>query len=106
MNLGIVIYSKHSETVWNAFRLANFSLKKGDSSSVFLMAEGVEAEALSNDQFQIKKQMELFLSNGGILFACGTCIEIRKKNSSKLCPISTMADLYEIINNADKIISF
>ena len=33
MKLGIVIYSTDSETVWNAFRLGNFSLKKGDNNS-------------------------------------------------------------------------
>ena len=40
MNLGIVITSNHPETVWNAFRLANFSIKKGDKTCVFLMANG------------------------------------------------------------------
>ena len=39
MKLGIVIYSNHSETVWNACRLANFSLSKGDQVKVFLMAK-------------------------------------------------------------------
>jgi uncharacterized protein involved in oxidation of intracellular sulfur len=38
MKLGIVIYSDHPETVWNAFRLANFSLNKKDQVKVFLMA--------------------------------------------------------------------
>ena len=47
-----------------------------------------------------------FISNNGELYACGTCITYRNKNSSELCPISSMADLYEIINNADKLISF
>ena len=35
MKLGIVIYSNHPETVWNACRLANFSLKKGDQTQIF-----------------------------------------------------------------------
>ena len=49
MRLGIVIYSDHPETVWNAFRLANFSLNKNDTVNVFLMTKGVEAETLSNN---------------------------------------------------------
>tara|TARA_B100001287_G_scaffold260226_1_gene248122 strand:- start:21069 stop:21389 length:321 start_codon:yes stop_codon:yes gene_type:complete len=106
MKLGIVIYSDHSETVWNAFRLANFSLKKNDSVNVFLMAKGVEAESLSNKQFDIIRQMNNFIKNSGKLYACGTCIEIRNKKSTELCPLSTMADLYQIINHCDKIISF
>ena len=106
MNLGIVITSNHPETVWNAFRLANFSLSKGDKTSVFLMANGVEAEGLSSERFDITNQMESFISNNGELYACGTCITYRNKNSSELCPISNMSDLYEIINSADKLISF
>ena len=106
MKLGIVITSNHPETVWNAFRLGNFSLNQNDKTQIFLMANGVEAENLSTDQFNVSEQMELFLANGGTLFACGTCIRIRKKNSSELCPMSTMADLYQIINQSDKVISF
>ena len=106
MHLGVVITSNHPETVWNAFRLANFSLSKGDKTSIFLMANGVEAEGLDSERFDITNQMETFISNNGELYACGTCITYRNKNSSELCPISSMADLYEIINNADKLISF
>jgi uncharacterized protein involved in oxidation of intracellular sulfur len=106
MKLGIVLYSNHPETVWNAFRLANFSLKKNDTVKVFLMANGVEAESISTSEFDIKSQMENFISGDGTLFACGTCIKIRKKNSTELCPMSNMSDLYDIINESDKLISF
>ena len=106
MKLGIVIYSDHPETVWNAFRLANFSLNKNDTVDVFLMAKGVEAESISNNQFDITEQMNNFINSNGILYACGTCIKIRNKQSTELCPLSTMADLYEIIYSSDKIISF
>jgi uncharacterized protein involved in oxidation of intracellular sulfur len=106
MKIGIVIYSDHPETIWNAFRLANFSLQKNDTVNVFLMAKGVEAESLSNDKFDITSQMNDFLENNGDLFACGSCIKIRSKKTSDLCPSSTMADLYDIINVSDKIISF
>ncbi|MCD4843517.1 MAG: hypothetical protein K8R25_03415 [Methanosarcinales archaeon] len=30
MKMGIMVYSNDSETVWNAFRFANFALKEGD----------------------------------------------------------------------------
>jgi uncharacterized protein involved in oxidation of intracellular sulfur len=100
------LYSNHPETVWNAFRLANFSLKKNDTVKVFLMANGVEAESISSSEFDIKSQMENFISSDGTLFACGTCIKIRKKNSTELCPMSNMSDLYDIVNESDKLISF
>ena len=60
MKLGIVITSNHPETVWNAFRLGNFSLNQNDLTQIFLMANGVEAENLSTDQFNVSEQMELF----------------------------------------------
>jgi len=46
MKLGLVIYSNDPETVWNAFRLGIFSLKKEDQVKVFLLAKGVECESL------------------------------------------------------------
>ena len=106
MKLGIVIYSDHPETVWNAFRLANFSLNKKNQVKVFLMAQGVEAESLGNEQFDILEQMNKFLDANGTLLACGTCIEIRKKDGTELCPMSNMGDLYNLIKESDKLISF
>ena len=105
MKLGIVIYSTNDETVWNAFRLGNFSLRKGDRVKVFLLANGVEAEALTTDQFNIREQMQQFVDNGGEIFACGTCLKIRNSRGTELCPLSTMADLYAIIDESDKLIS-
>lgn len=105
MKLGIVIYSTDSETVWNAFRLGNFALNKGDSVKAFLLASGVEAEALTTEQFNIREQMQKFVDNGGEIFACGTCLKIRNSEGTELCPLSTMADLYDIINESDKIIN-
>ena len=105
MKLGIVIYSDNAETVFNGFRLANFSLMKKDEVKVFLLAKGVEAEELSNEQFNIKDQMESFITNNGEIYACGTCLKIRNSEGTELCPMSTMADLYDIIDQSDKVIS-
>ena len=105
-NLGIVIYSNDTETVWNAFRLANFALTQKDTVNIFLLGKGVEAQNLSSDKFDVKKQMETFVAGGGQILACGTCLKIRNETSTELCPISTLADLYELIKQADKIITF
>ncbi len=105
MKLGIVIYSDDAETVFNGFRLANFSLKKKDEVKVFLLAKGVESESLTTEQFNIKNQMESFIKNNGEIYACGTCLKIRNSAGNELCPTSSMADLYKIINESDKVIS-
>ncbi|MDP2812608.1 MAG: DsrE family protein [bacterium] len=106
MKLGIIIYSNDTETVWNALRLANFSLKEKDTVKIFLLAKGVEYETLNNEKFNIKEQAKSFLSNGGEIFACGTCLKSRKSEGSEICPLSTMEDLYAIVKESDKIISF
>ena len=105
-NLGIVIYSNDAETVWNAFRLANYALTQKDTVKVFLIGKGVEAEKIGTENFDVKKQMESFISAGGQIFACGTCLKIRNSNGTELCPLSTMNDLYEMIKEADKILTF
>jgi uncharacterized protein involved in oxidation of intracellular sulfur len=105
MKLGIVIYSKDVETVWNAFRLGVFSLKEGDEVKVFLLAKGVECETLVDEKFNVLEQMQLFVDRGGKILACGTCLKIRNSEGSELCPLSTMKDLYEIIRDSDKVVS-
>jgi uncharacterized protein involved in oxidation of intracellular sulfur len=106
MKIGIVIYSSDPEPVWNAFRFANFALNAGDKVRVFLLAKGVEAESLDTDKFKVTEQMNLFISSSGEILACGTCLKIHNSKGSELCPLSTMKDLYEIIKESDKIITF
>ena len=106
MKLGIVIYSNDAETVWNAFRFANFSLKEGDNVKVFLLAKGVEYESLDSEKFNIKEQSKSFLEKNGRIFACGTCLKSRESEGSETCPMSTMKDLYELVKESDKVISF
>lgn len=106
MKLGIVIYSNDPETVWNAFRLGVFSLKKSDAVKVFLLAKGVESESLDTEKFRVTEEMSLFIKSGGEILACGTCLKIRQSEGSEMCPISTMEDLYKIICESDKVVTF
>jgi uncharacterized protein involved in oxidation of intracellular sulfur len=105
MQLGIVIYSNDPETVWNAFRLGNFALNKGDRVKVFLLAKGVECESLDTEEFKVTKEIESFIT-GGEIMACGTCLKMRQSEGSEICPLSSMNDLYQLIKTCDKIISF
>jgi uncharacterized protein involved in oxidation of intracellular sulfur len=105
MKLGIVIYSSDAETVWNAFRLGIFALKQGDRVKVFLLAKGVECESLDTEKFQVTEQMKAYANAGGEILACGTCLKIRQSEGSELCPVSTLADLYDVIRVSDKIVT-
>lgn len=107
MTLTIIITTTNAETNWNAFRLANFAILKGDEVKIFLMGEGVDYETASNEKFNIKEQVDKFLeSDKGKILACGTCIESRNKEGSVTCPINTMNDLYQLIKESDKIVTF
>jgi sulfur relay (sulfurtransferase) complex TusBCD TusD component (DsrE family) len=106
MKLGIIVYSNDPETVWNAFRLGNFALNKGDKVKAFLLAKGVEAESLDTDKFKVTEQMQGFVNDGGKILACGTCLKIRQSGGSELCPLNTMNDLYELVEESDKVVSF
>lgn len=106
MKTCLIISANDAETVWNAFRFANFALNNKDTVSVFLIGKGVEYESISNEQFNIIEQAEKFLDSGGKIFACGTCLKQRNSAGSNLCPISTMKDMYRIVAESDKILTF
>ena len=106
MKLGIIVYSNDAETVWNAFRLGVFSLKQKDAAKVFLLGKGVECESIDTEKFKVTEQIKLFIDNGGSILSCGSCLKIRNSQGSETCPLSTMKDLYDIIKESDKVLTF
>lgn len=105
MNLGIIISTNEPETAWNIYRLADFALNEGDKVKVFLLAKGVESEA-GSEKYNVKEQVAQFVSKGGEIYACGTCMKSRQMDSRNTCPLSTMKDLYRIVKWSDKILTF
>ncbi len=106
MKIGVIISSNDAETIWNAFRFANFAIDKKDDVNIFLVGKGVEYESKSNEQFNIIEQAGKLLDLGGKIFACGTCLKQRNSTGSNLCPLSTMKDMYRIVTESDKILTF
>lgn len=107
MKLGIILQSNIPEHIWNAFRLAITALKTNHRVEVFLLNEGSELETISDtDHFDLSKKVEEFTTLGGTLYACGTCLKLRGKTGSAVCPISTMADLLKMIERSDKVLTF
>ncbi|MEW6749008.1 MAG: DsrE family protein [Candidatus Micrarchaeota archaeon] len=106
MKLGIIIITDDPETVWNAFRLANFSLKARDEVKVFLVGKAVEYEKHSTQKFDAVGQARSFVEAGGAILACGTCMESRHQEGTGICPISSLRDLYGIVKESDKVVSF
>src|SRR3990167_6698318 len=107
MKLGIIISTKNPETNWNAFRLANFAIKQGDKAKIFLMGQGVEYEQSGSGKFNIQEQVIEFLkSEKAHILACGTCLKSRNQEETSTCPMSTMKDLYALVQESDKILTF
>ena len=106
MKPGVAIYSSDPETVWNVFRLGVFSLKQGDAVSVFLLGKGVKVESLDTSQFKINEQMRSFVDAGGVITACGTCLKLHNSEGLEICPVSTMKDLYSLIRESDRVVTF
>ena len=106
MRIGIIISSNDAETCWNALRYANFALGQKDEVKVFFMGKGVEYQKISTDKFNTVEQAEKFMQSGGKIYACGTCIKSRDQGDSEMCPINTMKDMYEIVRDSDRVVTF
>ena len=107
MKIGIILNTSEPETVWNCFRLGNEALKNSHSVKVFLLGKGVEAENVKDDKFPyIEGTIKKFIKNNGAILACGTCLQIRNKDASSICPVSTMADMLKIVEESDKVLAF
>jgi uncharacterized protein involved in oxidation of intracellular sulfur len=60
MKILMIISTDDPETIYNAVRLANVGVKKGDEVSVFMLGKGVLFEQSSNDQFNVVEQVRHF----------------------------------------------
>lgn len=106
LKLGIVVTTTDPETVFNVFRLANYSADNGDSVSVFLLGKGVELDQIHDAKFDVQGNAKAFLGKGGKIMACGTCLKLRNSEGSELCPRSTLKDLHALVRDSDRVVTF
>ena len=106
MNIGIVISQTDPETVWNAFRFANFSIGKEHNVRTFLIGKGVESVEIIDEEFPVIDEINKYVDSKGKIFACGTCLISRNKEGTPICPMSTMNDLMELVEESHKLVSF
>ena len=105
MKLGIIITQTDPETIFNALRLALYSLEQGDSVRIFLSGKGVEIDQIEDSKFDVRSQAQKVLDAGGEFLACGACLKLRNSKGSEVCPLSTLKDQYEIVRDSDKLVS-
>ena len=105
MKLGMIISQTDPETVFNALRLALYSLEQGDEVRIFLSGKGVEIDEIKDPKFDVKGHARKVLEAGGEFFACGACLKLRNSEGSEVCPLSTLKDQYEIVRDSDKLVT-
>jgi uncharacterized protein involved in oxidation of intracellular sulfur len=55
-----IIATDDGETIYNAMRLANMGVEKGDEVSVFMLGKGVLFERSGDEQYNVMGQIEKF----------------------------------------------
>jgi len=105
-DIGIVISSGDAETVWNALRLGIAAQIKGDSVVVFVISKAVDVFMNDSSKYDIQKTSVEFLSKGGDIYTCATCAKMRHTENVNMCTITSIYDLYAIVNRSKKIVSF
>jgi len=104
VKLGIVLNTKYPETAWNALRLGAKALDAHNEVSMFLLGDGVEIEDIKDGKFDVAGALNSYLDGGGKLLTCGSCLKVRQQ-AAGVCPISTMAQLVQLITESDRVIS-
>lgn len=107
MKIGVILQSNNPEYVWNTFRFGITSLKANHNVTIFLMSEGTELETIADTKhLDISKKVAEYMGLKGNLYVCGTCLELRGKKETGVCPISTMTDLLKMVEESDKVLVF
>lgn len=105
-SIGIVMYSNDTETVFNAFRFANYAQEWDNQVEIFLLGKGVEVEEMMEKDENIKSQVDNFIDQGGVIMGCKTCLQSRKKEGSKICKVTCIEDLYNLVKKNQIVLTF
>lgn len=82
----MIITQTDPETVFNALRLALYSLEQGDRVRIFLSDKGVDIDKIQDPKFDVQAQAQKVLGAGGEFLACGACLKLRKSEGSEIYP--------------------
>ncbi len=64
MQVLFIISSDDGETIYNAMRMANIGIKKGDEVGVFMLGKGVLFEKSGSKEFDVMEQINQFTEKG------------------------------------------
>jgi uncharacterized protein involved in oxidation of intracellular sulfur len=106
VKIGIIITQTDPETVFNILKFATFAADEKDVVKIYLSGKGVELDQMEDSKYDVLGQAQRFLNSGGTLMACSDSLRLRKSIGSELCPLSTVNDMYEMIETSDKVLTF
>ncbi len=117
MNILVIINDAPygTEKAYNALRLSNQLLKDHPNTTVniFLLADAVQCamgdHKTPNGYYNISRMFKIFLSKGGEIKACGTCMDARGMSEEMLqkgVNRSNMVEFTQWTMDADKVITF
>jgi len=58
-----IITTNNPEKVYNAMRLANVAVSKGDEVNVFMLGEAVLSEQIKDERFNVMEQINQYKGN-------------------------------------------
>jgi len=106
MKIGIILTTKEYETIWNALRVATEAKNRKHEVKVFLMGEAVDLENLTHNKFDVMAQISAFISAGGKFIVRGEIPSDINTDEAKTFIYSAMNKCIDVIEWADKIVSF
>jgi uncharacterized protein involved in oxidation of intracellular sulfur len=68
-----------------------------------MLGKGVLFEKSGTEQFKVMAEIDKFQ---GDFYVCGVCLKSHGLVGSSTCPIGWMDDLYGLIREADKVVTF
>ncbi len=63
MNILFIITTNNPEKIYNAIRLANVAVSKGDEVNVFMLGEAVLFEQVKDERFNVMEQVNQYKGN-------------------------------------------
>ena len=105
MKVLFIISTDDAETMYNALRMANVGIHKGDDVGVFMLGKAVTYESVGGKDFDVIGQVNQF-SEEGDFYVWGVCLQAHGLVASASCPVAWMDDLYELSMEADKVFTF
>ncbi|MGX6428804.1 DsrE family protein [Levilactobacillus yonginensis] len=106
MQLGVIVETNDPEQVWNALKFSVAALRKGHATHLLLMGAAVEIATIGNARYDVSGELSAFDTAGGALFICETGPRIHRFANQAPYPLVSMPGSVDLIEWADKVVTF